>query len=60
MKNYLLIVLLSCIAISCGSGYFVVLQQALFNGEEICEKQVDQGSNWELPIIVKEPNEKDF
>lgn len=40
-----------------GRGYVVILQKAWFNDVEIYELQAAQSSDWESPIIVKEPNE---
>ena len=39
-----------------GSGYTVIIQKAWFNNNLIYDKQTAEGSDWQLPIIVKEPN----
>jgi len=38
-----------------GSGYTVILQKAWFNDKQIYEIQSVQNTDWELPIIIKEP-----
>ncbi len=38
------------------SGYTVILQEAWFNGKKAYQIQEYQNTDWELPIIVKVPN----
>ncbi len=41
-----------------GSGYTIILQQAWFNDKEIYEIQAAKETDWELPVVLKEPNNK--